>query len=178
MERNQIEEKVKQLMERIDYKDECEEIDIIQIANKMGFAVGNALLDEEIDGFIIVQEGSDEILGINTDKLIGVNSKRTLEWKRFIIAHEIAHYILHYPTQKSQGMYAHREHSKGRNEDENDADFFAATLLMPRKRFVEKFNELKSKGLELEEIVILLSKKFVATCKMIERRIGELALNE
>lgn len=177
MEKTKIEEKAKELIQSINYQDQHEEIDIIQIAKDLGFAVGNALLDDEDDGFIIVREGAEEILGIKTDKLIGVNSKRTLEWKRFIIAHEIAHYVLHYSAQNTKGMYAHRDHKKGKNSVENDADYFAANLLMPREKFTEKFNELKEKGLDFDEIVLLLASKFVATTKTIERRIGELQLN-
>lgn len=178
MEKNEIEQKALEIMKQVNYSDQGDEIDIIQIANRLGFAVGNALLDEDYDGFIIIQEGKEEILGIKTDKLIGVNSQRTLEWKRFIIAHEIAHYALHYADKSKQGMYAHREHNKGKNDEENDADYFAANLLMPREKFTNKFMELKSKNLALDEIIVLLAKKFIATPKMIERRIGELGLNE
>lgn len=177
MEKKQIEEKAMRLMEEINYRDEREEIDIIQIANSLGFAVGNAILNDDDDGFIIVKEGEKELLGIKTDKLIGVNSTRTLEWKRFIIAHEIAHYCLHYSKEQSKGMYAHREHKKGKNETENAADYFAANLLMPREKFTKKFEEFKNKGLEHEEIVLLLARKFVVMPKTIERRIGELELN-
>ena len=141
MDKALIEKKVGELFERIGYDGDREEIDIIQIAKKLGFAVGNALLDNDDDGFIIVQEGVDNILGIKTDKLIGVNSKRTLEWKRFIIAHEIAHYILHYSNEKRNGMYAHRDHKKGKNDLENDADYFAASLLMTRDKFTKKYIE-------------------------------------
>lgn len=177
MEKAIIEEKVTEMMKNINYQDNLEEIDIIQIAKKLGFAVGNAILDEEDDGFIIVQDGAEEILGIKTDKLIGVNSKRALEWKRFIIAHEIGHFILHYSEQKSGGMYAHRDHKKGKNNLENDADYFAANLLMPREKFIDKYKELKEKNLNLDEIILLLSRKFVTTPRMTERRIEELQLN-
>ncbi|MBR2949949.1 MAG: ImmA/IrrE family metallo-endopeptidase [Lachnospiraceae bacterium] len=177
MEKMQIEKKAIELMNEINYRDEQEAIDIIQIAKNMGFAIGNAILDDDDDGFIIVKEGEKEILGIKTDKLIGVNSARTLEWKRFIIAHEIAHYRLHYSSNQYKGMYAHRDHKKGKNDIENDADYFAANLLMPREKFSEKFKEFKKMGLDYEEIVLLLARKFVVTSKMIERRIGELELN-
>lgn len=130
-----------------------------------------------MDGFIIVQDDAKEILGIETNKLIGVNSTRNLEWKRFTIAHELAHYVLHCPEQKSKGMYAHRDHRKGKGLTENEADFFAANLLMPRKKFTDKFNEFKDKALEKEDIILLLAKRFVVTPIMVERRFKELDLN-
>ena len=70
-----------------------------------------------------------------------------------------------------------RQHIKGKNDEENDADFFAANLLMPRKKFVDAYNELKDKQLDLDEIVILLSNKFVVTSRTAERRIEELGLD-
>lgn len=177
MEKKNIEEKALEFMSQVGYVDDSDAIDVIDIAKKAGFAVGNAMLDDDEDGFIIVQKGAKEILGILTDKLIGVNSARTIEWKRFIIAHELAHYSLHYAKEEHNGIYAHREHIKGKNEAENDADFFAANLLMPREKFIAAYNELKDKQLDLDEIVILLSNKFVVTSRTAERRIEELGLN-
>lgn len=177
MEKKNIEEKALEFMNKMGYVDDSDAVDVIDIAKKAGFAVGNAMLDDDEDGFIIVQDGVKEILGIHTDKLIGVNSARTVEWKRFIVAHELAHYVLHYAYEKHNGIYAHREHIKGKNDEENDADFFAANLLMPRKKFVDAYNELKDKQLDLDEIVILLSNKFVVTSRTAERRIEELGLD-
>lgn len=48
---------------------------------------------------------------------------------------------------------------------------------MPRKKFVDAYNELKDKQLDLDEIVILLSNKFVVTSRTAERRIEELGLD-
>lgn len=177
MDERMIEQKAIDTIAQINYCDDSEEIDVIQIAKRLGFSVGNAVLQDDVDGFILVQDDAKEILGIETNKLIGVNSKRNLEWKRFIIAHELAHYILHCPEQKTKGMYAHRDHKKGKGSTENEADFFAANLLMPREKFTEKFNELKEKSLDKEDIVLLLTKKFVVTPKMVERRFEELSLD-
>ncbi|MBO5088915.1 MAG: ImmA/IrrE family metallo-endopeptidase [Lachnospiraceae bacterium] len=176
MEKEMIEKKAKEVMAEVHYEDNSDEIDVIEIAKKLGFAVGNAVLKDDVDGFIIVQEGAKEILGIETDKLIGVNSEKDLEWKRFTIAHEIAHYVLHYSNEKYKGMFAHRDHRKGKNEIENEADYFAANLLMPSEKFQEKYKELESKGLDVEEIIVLLSSKFVVTPLMTRRRIEELNL--
>lgn len=177
MDKGYIENKVNELFTQINYVDKKDEIDIISIAKSLGFAIGNAVLNDEDDGFLIVQNGAEDILGIKTDKLIGINSTRPIEWKRFIIAHEIAHYALHYKDENRNGMFAHRDHRKGKNEKENEADFFAANLLMPREKFTIKFTELKEKELDKEEIILLLMKKFQATQKMVERRIEELELN-
>lgn len=176
MNRKEIESKAIDTLQRTEYEDSSDYIDAIDVAKKLGFVVGNAVLEKDVDGFILINEGADNILGIKTDKLIGVNSAQELAWKRFIIAHEIGHYVLHYNKQKDKGMYAHRDHKKGKDDVENEADFFAANLLMPRDKFMEKYKELQEKHLSKEDMIILLANKFIVTKPMVERRFKELGL--
>lgn len=176
MDRERIEKKAEETLNNINYADSTDSIDVIEVAKKLGFVVGNAGLSEDVDGFIIVDENESNILGIDTNKLIGVNASKELAWKRFIIAHEIGHYMLHYDKEKDNGMYAHREHKKGKNEIENEADFFAANLLMPRKKFIDKYKELKEKDLSIDEMILLLANKFTVTQLMTKRRFEELGL--
>lgn len=178
MRRDDIEKEALKILEKYEDIYDGDSVDVIKIAENLGFAVGNAKMNDDMDGFIIIDEGADEILGIKTNKLIGVNSERSLQWKRFIVAHEIAHYVLHYSKEKNKGMFAHRDHVKGKNETENDADFFAANLLLPKDRFSNKYRELKEKGLEQKDIEVLLSRRFIATEKTVVRRIEELNLCE
>ena len=177
MDKKEIEKQAYELLKSVHYDDNEDFIDIIRIAKDMGFSVGNALLNTNDDGFLLIQHGAKEILGIKTDKLIGVNSQRSLAWKRFIIAHEVAHYILHFPKQKTP-IFAHRENRKGKNIIENDADFFAACLLMPKEKFRKKYEELKKMNLNEDDIITLLAKKFIVTPIMTERRIKEISTNE
>ena len=146
--------------------DSSKGVDIIELAHKIGFVVGNAGLDDNDDGFIMVNEDADEILGIKTKKLIGVNVDRDYEKKRFIIAHEIGHYTLHCRGGK---IFAHRDSAHGRSEEENDVDYFAACLLMPEDAFKKAF-----KGNEIEE----LSRIFEVPVDSIKRRIDELELSD
>lgn len=179
MDEAMIEKAALDTIKEVDYVDNGDSIDIIQIAKRLGFVVGNAFLnDDDDDGFIVVDEGKEEIFGIKTDKLIGVNSSKSLEWKRFIIAHEIGHYKLHYSLERDGGIYAHRDHKKGKNNIENEADFFAANILMPREKFSRMYSELKEKKLTQEDIAMILAKRFVVTQVMASRRIGELRLSE
>lgn len=178
MNKEMIEKKAKETLAKVEYNDNADAIDVISVAKKLGFIVANAGLSEDMDGFIIVEEGENDILGIHTDKLIGVNASKGLDWKRFTIAHEIGHFILHYDRDAVNGMYAHREHVKGKNETENEADFFAANLLMPREKFLQKYDELKIKGLSIDEMIILLADKFGVTQPTIKRRFEELGLIE
>nr|QGT51458.1 hypothetical protein Unknown280_1500 [uncultured Spirochaetaceae bacterium] len=173
---SEIEENVKNTLKSAQYIISERSVDVIDVAKRLGFVVGNAVLNEEDDGFIVVEEGAEEIMGIKTDKLIGVNSNRSLEWKRFIIAHELGHYVLHFKKKNLKGLYAHRDHKRGHSELENEADFFAANLLMPRESFEKKYTKIKQIYKNDKEIVDALSKHFIVTIRMAERRIEELKL--
>lgn len=177
MDKAMIEQKAMETLNLVQLNEDTEAIDVIDIAKKLGFIVGNAGLEDDVDGFIIVEKGKKKILGQKTDRIIGVNATKELNWKRFIIAHEIGHFKLHYNENKNNGIYAHREHKKGKSEQENEADFFAACILMPREQFVKKANELIEKRLTKEEMIILLADKFCVTHIMAERRLGELEIN-
>lgn len=47
---------------------------------------------------------------------------------------------------------------------------------MPRKKFRNKYNELKKKDLSTDEIILLLADKFTVTQPMTKRRFEELGL--
>lgn len=174
MEKAFIEKKTEELLSNINY--ENGEIDVISVANSLGLSVGNAVLDDDVDGFIIVDESKKEILNIKTDKLIGVNSSRDLDLKRFIIAHEIAHFVLHYNQKSIKGMYAHRDHRNEKEEKEIDADYFAANLLMPKEPFKSRFHMLKEKNLSLVDISLLLASYFKVPLENVKGRIVDMGL--
>ena len=177
MQKTKIEENSMECLQE-QLKDYSGEIDVVDLAGKMGFQVGLAVMSDNEDGFIIIDDTTDSIqkmTGIKTDKLIGVNAKRNLQEKRFIIAHELGHYRLHYKDEVSDGMYAHRENRKGKDDKENEADFFAACLLMPQEIFKEKYMNWKAKDLAEDDIITLLQKHFNVPKESVERRITEVA---
>ena len=170
--KKKIEEKVNNLIETHDIDIE-NGVDIISLAHKMGFVVGNAGLSDTEDGFVLVDDKAEKILGVPTTKLIGVNANIEYEHKRFVIAHELAHFVL---NKGDNPIYAHRENKKGKNEEENDADYFAACLLMPEKSFKKRYEELKADGLPSGKILEKLQEIFMVSYKGILRRVDELNL--
>lgn len=173
--RSDIETKVADTLEKAGYKENTVPVDVVTVANTLGFAVGNASLTEDVDGFIVVKEGEKNIFGINTDKLIGINGLRSFAWKRFIVAHELGHYVLHYDEMADHGIYAHRDHQKEKNAQENEADYFAANLLMPKETFAERYNALPDE-LGREQKAILLAAEFVVPKDAVMRRFEELSV--
>ena len=180
MEKAHIENECEKVLKRANYNDG--EVDIIALAKMLGFTVGMSPLPDSEDGFIIVdntKKYTKKILNINSDKIICVNSERDIKEKKFILAHELGHYFLHYQgTQNEQlGYFAHRENKKGKDEYENDVDYFAACLLMPKEQFKVKFKELRMKY-NIGDCIIILSDYFKAPLQSVLRRIDEVITNE
>ncbi len=170
MEKKAIEEKVTALLSQYSYdQDRDDYIDIIDFVKKQGFSVGNALLSESEDGFLAIRPSS--IIKGNSDKIIGVNVNRSLELKRFIIAHEFAHSVLHYGSGQ---VFLHRENKKGKGEEENDADYFAAALLMPRDSFKRVYQRLKAENLPENMIYLKLAAIYKVPSESVLRRISEI----
>ncbi len=162
MEKKAIEEKVSKLLQEYGYNSEKETyLDVVAFVRSKGFMVGNADLDDTEDGFIIVGE--------KFGRIIGVNDNRPIEWKRFVIGHEFGHFVL---SEKKENLFLHRENIKGKNEEENDADYFAAALLMPEESFKRTYSEFESK-MTMRELVSYLAKEYCVSEESVQRRIEE-----
>lgn len=94
--------------------------------------------------------------------IIGVNSKQSRERRRFTIAHELGHFLLH------EGMVSHVDHnyrlnyrndqsSRAVNAEEIEANFFAASMLIPT-RFLNGMNAVEA--LDDDARVEQLAKRF------------------
>lgn len=171
MEKRLIEQKAQKVINE-HIKDLKAPVDVISLAKEMGFVVANAMLTDNTDGFIIVNEDDDNVMQMNTSKLIGVNSSRPLDFKRFIIAHEIGHYVF----KEDNKIFARRENKHGRSAEENNIDYFSACLLMPSELFKKEFSELSLKDMSLDNIAIRLSTIFVVPLGSVNKRIAELKL--
>lgn len=124
-------------------------IEIVQLAMKYGFVVATADLPEETQGIISYDEsGNQKQLGTKYSKLIVVNNQLSTEQKRFVVAHELGHYIMNNHLQSSgthvEARTSNSNNHGGRPETENQIDYFAACLLMPRRAVlseIEKYSK-------------------------------------
>lgn len=146
-------------------------VDVYDIATELGFKI-SLIKSEELDGYIVINDTANNIFNIPTKKLIGVNGDLDVFMRRFIVAHEFGHFQM---NANGKSMYAHRENRKGKDREEQKADFFAANILMPKKEFQMCMEiiikELKcgyQKGLEI------LSEFFEAPIESVERRVKEI----
>lgn len=166
MDKKTIEERAERVLSVYGYNKAEAYIDSVKLAGFFGFRVYQLNdLPESEDGSIYIKE-QDDI------KEITVNNNRSLEAKRFIIVHELAHYLLHYKSEV--GFLKHRENIKGKNLEENDADYLAACILMPEESFKSRYNSYKKiySG-DNVKIIEALKKDFQTPDESIERRIQE-----
>lgn len=160
-----IEEKAQEILRRfgVEYYS-----NVSALATRIGIKVGETdNIDDDDDGFIFISQD-------RTKKAIGVNSNRTLKQKRFIVAHELGHYFLHY-NETDKSLFAFRENRKGKDAKENDADYFAACLLMPTDTFLNAYMTLsrQKNKFSKQDIIDKLSNEFCVPKESIVRRIAE-----
>ena len=114
-------------------------IDVENIAKRLGIGILEEEFPDDISG-VLVRSGD----GV----LIAVNKEHHPNRKRFSIAHELAHHLLHQDSaayyDKKHQIGAHfRAKSGGRGWDakEVEANRFAAELLMPRRMLIEAIDQ-------------------------------------
>lgn len=173
----EIEERASALLKEYGYNlDVGGYLNIFRFAQWQGFTVGNAQLRESEDGFIVIRpdynkEKNGDGLG---PKVIGVNEERDLAFKRFVVAHELGHAALHY---NGAGLYRHREDKTGKTPDErereNEADYFAAAVLMPAQPFYRRYQELHESGLKVGQVCFRLAEEFRVPLASVLRRVDE-----
>ena len=144
-------------------------IDISHIIRTETIQIEERFLEDELSGLLIIQGGA---------KLIGVEHSHSEERKRFTLAHELGHYVLHSNDSKMfvdtaifkrqiEGGYTTREERM-----EREANNFAANILMPE---IIVYREVSNfyKDLNDENNIAALARKFeVSTAAMTYRLIN------
>lgn len=111
-------------------------VDIFKVATDLGFDVRGAEFEENLEGLLAVNEFVDAVDGFNSNKIIAYNCSKDINTKKFIVAHELAHYISEKTNAYAKKIVvAARDHidSYSENKQEQRMDYIAAGLLVPKK---------------------------------------------
>ena len=152
-------------------------VNVEAIARKHGIQVLEQPFDEvELSGFLARRPGSSAVIGINANQSPGR--------RRFTMAHELGHYFLHGGQGHEE---VHVDHTKdlqiklrspasstGTDEEEVEANLFAAELLMPL-RFLEE--DFAAGDVSDEGAVAKLAKRYGVSPQAMSIRLGNLGLN-
>lgn len=165
----EIEDVVADLLANFGYnneKDTC--LKIIAFVRNLGFNPGNSNFDESVDSMIIIRASDLERTDTFGDKIIAVNSNRSFERKRFLIAYEFARYILNYGGERFF------KHTKETSVCEENLSYFALALLMPKNSFKQYYNKLRINGAFGNSLVIQLSSEYQVALENVSQRIQDL----
>lgn len=148
------------------------------LKEKENFEIVLQNMPDDTTGLIIIND-NEVIEGTDFKKLIAVNinlqrDPNYIQRRRFIIAHEYAHSQLH---KHESVLFAHRDTHRRETEAEQEADFFARCLLMPRKLMYEVTNSDDYKKLTDGGRVAYIAKIFNVTEKKAKQRLKEIGSN-
>lgn len=144
------------------------QIDVYKISKHLGVDVKSENMDFDISGLFVIK---------NNKPHIRYNDNEHPNRKRFTIAHELGHFVLHKETKpffvdKNESiMYRDADSSTGEFRREREANAFAASLLMP-KSFIEK--AIKQSPKKTDDIVNYLAKKFKVSEQAMNFRLANL----
>ena len=151
---------------------------IIDIAKKFGFTTFvERNMPEDISGNIFVGGTTRDVYG--TDKVIVVGEQEEYAHQRFIVAHELAHYLMDYlggEDSTNPGILFSKTYPKHNHHstEEIRADRFAAELLMPTKLFYRQYlKAMEASDYNIRYTISYLSNYFKTKKTSIERRIDE-----
>ncbi|MCI9576943.1 MAG: ImmA/IrrE family metallo-endopeptidase [Clostridiales bacterium] len=159
-------------------------LDIVKLAKKMGFVVYPRILHDNIDGIIYVDETKKVVDGFDGNKIIAYNISNKPNHVRFVIAHELAHYI----KEKSKNpdeqlMFAAREHNNNEKKvEEQEMDYLAAAILIPISSIQKDLDSYRDSNHNLNQynkyvmnsIVETLAEKYNVSTAVMLRRIEEI----
>lgn len=154
-------------------------IDVIKCANYFNIEVKELELENNISGFFVHKDNSS---------YIGCNISEGSVRKRFTIAHELGHFLLHYNNDNVIFVSKNKNMSKevlynrdltsstGENIKEREANAFAAALLMPREKVINKFISYANESLTISVIVCNLASDFNVSEQAMSIRLNKIGL--
>lgn len=146
------------------------------IADSLGLKVQFAAAEYDLSGFLIRDHSAQR-------SLIGVNELHSENRQKFTIAHELGHFLLHdyeniHVDRGFSVKLRSRKSSEGTDDEEKEANLFAAELLMP-KHFVEAdLDEIEDVDLVNEDVIAELAKKYGVSTQAMTFRLSYLGYIE
>ena len=170
-----IERKARDIFER--YGEGYFPINVELIAKNLGLEVKSQDLGNNVSGVLFIKDGRG-IIGFNEIENISIVRKR------FTIAHEIGHYILHRHDQnlfvdhkEFKAMYRDSDSSKGEIIQEKEANAFAAAILMPKDMILKRLDKMTfDLGSDEEDSISVLANEFNVSSQAMNFRLRRLNL--
>lgn len=151
-------------------------IPIVKIAKQFDFKTYKETLQDGLSGDIYINGETYNEFGHN--RVILVNKNDHIFQQRFVIAHELAHFLFDF-LGKAKYLDTNIKFSdtyfKNRHEtpEEKRANRFAASILMPKNTFIEQYKIAMMESGNWLYAIVYLSQFFETPVDSIEKRIME-----
>lgn len=147
---------------------------IYRIAKACGSRISVDFLKGDLSGFLY----RDNKLAV-----IGVNTHHPQVRQNFTVAHEIGHLLLHDQAQlqvdhEFRVRLRNDLSSQGTNESEREANFFAASLLMPKKFLAKDLDGKEYFDLCDDNFLHILARKYGVSAQALVNRLKNLGYIE
>lgn len=156
---------------------------VVKLLNEMGFGLYLATFKKpEQSGIIAVDSSLPEKNSIfKGDRVVLVNREDSSAHQRFTIAHEIAHYIFDFDERVQPTYYKAYLTTEKTDDIELRANRFAAELLMPKKDFKKRFEQIKENQgafFSMVDTITSLCEYFGVPATAVTKRIEETGCSE
>ena len=142
------------------------------LAEQQGAMLTSAPNNDDVSGFILRAPGAATV--------IGVNSSHHPVRQRFTIAHELGHLLLHAKTELHVDRVVvkmrDRRGREGIDEDEIEANRFAAEILMPEEFLRVDLEELGPVTADDDHAISRLAKRYKVSKQAMTIRLTSLGL--
>jgi len=173
---NEIDEIANSILKLFNCFDKKTSIPIVRIAQAFNFKTYRETLPNSLSGDIYINGETNHEYG--HDKIILVNKKESFFHQRFVIAHELAHYLFDFlgkdeysnPKIRFSDTYYKNQHE---TLEEKRANRFAASILMPKNTFIEQYHIARNEDNNRLYTILYLSQFFETPPESIEKRIQE-----
>ena len=152
-------------------------VDPGKIAQALGIEVRLEAVDDDLSGFLLRDQKNNRVV-------IGANLRHHPNRRKFTIAHELGHFLLHeaetvhLDQQKAGYLIQRRDGKSSTGEDmfEREANLFAAELLMPARSLEKDLRGQAIDALEDDDqsFVSLLADKYGVSTQALTIRLGYL----
>lgn len=176
---NEITAIANKILKNIDYYSGRCATPIVKIAKEFDFKTYKETLKNGKSGDIHINGETVENYG--HDKIILVNKNEELYHQRFVVAHELAHYLFdflgneQYSNPKIIFVDTYQK-DKHETPQEKRANAFAAEIMMPRELFIKQYNIARRENSNRMFILMYLSRYFETSIDSIEKRILEVSI--
>jgi Zn-dependent peptidase ImmA (M78 family) len=172
--RKQIRESVETLLHKFNITEAP--VPVERVVKSLGIEIKLDKVDDDLSGFLVRERKGQR------RSVIGANKSHHPHRQRFTIAHELGHFLLHEGEAVHLDEYRRAftinlrdaQSAKGEDNDEREANLFAAEFLMPAKFLI---NDLRGRNLDLlgdSEFLVKLAKKYKVSVQALTFRLANL----